>query len=161
MKDNYRHTCIIDYDVVEGYVVAKHVPRGYRFIEAYYSNKDGMYFAKGPSGPIVADIKTFVAAAKALARIGTMTDLNDESVDNREEIADWCRQFPDVNIQPETDIVLAGNIQYGKQYFEYYTPPNVEVIETDSSMCDPDIVKRVLAAQFLYGVSSAKEAASE
>jgi len=132
MTNNYEKTFIIDYDEVEGCVNKSYVPPGYRLIEIYYGGCDDLVYIDGVEQE--KDEK-FMKAARALVLKGMDLD-------------EWNKIHPNTQINPETDIILLANTQWGKQYAETYLPPGVNEIWTDISLAELG-EKKIAAAKFL------------
>lgn len=130
--DKYEKTFILDWDQVENGIVACYVPPGYRFIAVYYGGCDP-YAEIYPSDNSIDD-EIFCEAAIELA--------NDCDLDT------WKEKYFNVLINLDTDIILAANTKWGKQYAELYLPDGVNAIWTDRELA-VNGEEKIAAAKFL------------
>ena len=138
----YNKTFIIDFNHEETGVNAVWVPPGYRFIRLYYGGCD-TYAIDHNNKEIDSDTpegKQYCNAAQSLAGyISKAYDMND-----------WRKEYLDVDIDPDTDIILSCCTSWHRRDLDLYHPPDVGVIWVDKSLLNPVDDAEVEAAKFLY-----------
>ena len=140
-RKRYDKTFIIDFDRVESGINAVWVPPGYRFIQLYYGGCD-TYAVDHDGKEIASDTQEGEDYCEA-AR-----DLAEDEIEG-DYLQRWREAYPDVDINPETDIVLSCCTSWDKRTEELYLPQGVNAIWTDKSLIEEG-EEKIDAAKFLY-----------
>jgi len=140
-KKRYDKTFIIDFDRVESEINAVWVPPGYRLIQLYHGGCD-TYAVDHDGKEIASDTQEgedYCDAAMELT----------EDAAEEPDLRHWREAYPDVVLNPETDIVLSCCTSWDKRTEELYLPRGVNVIWTDKSLIEKG-EEKIDAAKFLY-----------
>jgi len=139
---DFKNSVIVDYDYVEGNLDAYYIPKGYNIIEVYYGG--GELFRKNRTEFQPSDADDYVDAVKELTDIGYLTGKC-----HQKSILEWKKEYPDIQINPETDIVIVGNTEFGRQTAVIYVPDNIKhTVWTNLHLAKCGNVK-VAAAKYL------------
>ena len=140
-KKRYDKTFIIDFDRVESEINAVWVPPGCRFIQLYYGGCD-IYAVDHAGKEIFSDTQEgdeYCDAAQDLAEDEIAGDY----------LTRWQNAYPNVDINPETDVILSCDTSWDKRTARLYVPSGINAIWTDKSLVE-DGQEKIDAAKFLY-----------
>ena len=132
MTQIYDKTFIIDFNERESGINAVWIPPGYRLIQVYYGGCDT--YAVDHDDKEIQD-EDYCGAAIDLAE--------------HMNLSAWKENYPDVTINPETDIVLACNTNWDRRSEVLYLPPGIKAIWTSKALKKQG-KEKIAAAKFLY-----------
>ena len=145
-EKRYDKTFIIDFDHVESGINAVWVPPGYRFIQLYYGGCDT--YAVDHDGKEISPDTPPDEYDEGDAYCDAARDLAEDEIEG-DYLQRWREAYPDVDINPETDIVLSCDTSWDKRTARLYVPSGVKATWTDKSLI-AEGEEKIDAARFLY-----------